>query len=62
MIYIKWEQNQKILGTYINNNYTNVIKSRGDSQFKTKQTKTQNTERLKIRFLEVWVENADLNP
>ena len=62
MIYIKGEQNQKILGTYINNNYTNVIKSRGDSQFKTKQTKTQNTERLKIRFLEVWVENADLNP
>ena len=62
MIYIKWEQNQKILGTYINNNYTNVIISRGDSQLKTKQTKTQNTERLKIRFLEVWVENADLNP
>ena len=50
MIYIKCEQNQRTLSTYIDNTCTNVIKSEADIEFKTKQTKTQNTERRKSSF------------
>ena len=39
MIYLKWQQNQEALGTFMNNNYKNVIKSKGDTEFKTEQTK-----------------------
>ena len=33
MIYLKWKENQHALGTYTNNNYKIVIKSKGATEF-----------------------------
>ena len=46
LIYKNWEQNQRVLGTHINNNYANVLKSKVDSDFRHNRQKTQNVKLL----------------
>ena len=48
MIYLRWEQNQRTLSTYIGNNYTYVKKYEGDLDFKTTQTKNAQHRKTKI--------------
>ena len=42
LIYKNWEQNQRVLGTHINKNYANVLKSKVGSDFRHNRQKTQN--------------------
>ena len=46
MIYTKWKKHQRALGVYITS-WANVTKSKGGTEFKTKQTENADTERKK---------------
>ena len=53
MIYLKWKENQHALGTYINNNYKIVIKSKGTTEFKTADKERRIHADEKISFFKV---------